>query len=112
MPTKERELPGDVYDALQMSAEAYGGIGAGKFYDYTQNPPAPFCYIGHLQQSGAVEGKLSMGEAFGIWASENDVAVESVNLRQKPAIRPFSVEAGTRIPFDQWTKELNVKRAA
>lgn len=64
MRAKRVVLPADVYDTLELSALAYGGIGAGSFGEGTGGGPLvrvldehcpPMCAAGHAYASG-IEG--------------------------------------------------------
>ena len=108
-----RELPADVYDALELSALAFGGIGAGSLtadhaYPYGVrgwHAVDPLCAMGH---AGALDGKY-LGGAWkavtktGIDGPVNDFAVRVINRRKR---RPRNA----RVTFREWCRELNVVR--
>ena len=105
---RQRVLPADVYDALELSAEVNGGIGGGA----TADEWGPCCVIGHVSflcvGSCSTEGHQmisALGEAFDFrsYVEANDNAVAAINKR---AGRPER----TRVPFTEWCKELNVVR--
>jgi hypothetical protein len=94
-------LPADVYDTLELSALAFGGIGCGQWFDpaiglkdYT-----PVCPIGHLVAARAIprEYGLTPWSAFGLNTLKND------SLELPP---------GERIAFAEWCRRLNVVRGA
>jgi hypothetical protein len=101
-----RVLPADVYDALELGALVFGGIGGGSLDDgYGQ----PLCAYGLAPVLGGkhtfdtfdpIEDALF--EA-GITTSENDHAVRAINGRLG---RP----ANDRVTFRRWCKRLNVVR--
>ena len=43
-------LPADVYDFLELSALAFGGIGGGR-YRMSSDPVSPYCVLGHAGAS-------------------------------------------------------------
>jgi hypothetical protein len=101
----KRVLPADVYDALELSALAFGGIGGG---DYACGGE-PLCVHGHLSAMCGYETwqfaeEATVGYAL-LNATENDQAVATINRRRgKPA--------ESRVPFDLWCAELGVVRGA
>lgn len=107
MNTQTRVLPADVYDALELSAEAFGGIGAGRFGD-PKNFDCPLCIYGHADflDSGSPYGRAgALNEALGnagITINANDTAV-----RRATGHMPGS---GARITFAQWCQALGVER--
>jgi hypothetical protein len=109
-----RTLPPDVYDALELSALAFGGIGAGQNAENVSQqgyePTAiPICIIGHAY---GLLGKpedcwnapaLHALRLAGITISVNDPAVVTALQRLN---RPVT----GRVTFKQWCKELGVVR--
>lgn len=53
MNTPRRILHADVYDALELSALAEGGIGAGQYFEEYVPSSAPFCAVGRAVALGA-----------------------------------------------------------
>lgn len=112
-PTVRRVLPADVFDALEFSALAYGGIGAGR---WTQGG-APLCAVGHaVVASGGHDGAVLMSDTFHAeivlvapWLAacedENDRAVRAINTRRKR-------ERNARVSFADWCAELGVERGS
>jgi hypothetical protein len=92
--TKQIVLPADVYDTLEFSALAYGGIGSGEWW----HGGAPVCYVGHLNFAGVISAVWNSAP-FGIDEEMNDVAVAG----KFGEVRP-------RISFSEWCKRLNVVR--
>lgn len=110
MMTTQRVLNKDVYDTLEFSALAFGGIGGGSMFDCDETGAVevPFCAVGHLRFFSGdtdVEYVTTKGGAGAISVWENDAAVREINRRR----RAFP---GARVTFKQWCKELNVIRGA
>jgi hypothetical protein len=110
---RERELPADLFDALERVATEYGGIGGGAYFRYSPSgaPIAPWCAVGCLEWSETphpavdhVERGHAL-EAFGITEDLNDKAVFEINER-----RGVNAEIH-RVPFSLWCAELNVVRS-
>ena len=102
--SEQRILPADVYDALELSALAFGGIGGDLMYDSHR----PRCLLGHIEfcDRGNGEMERAVRRAFGGDVSlveQNDPAVERINKRR-------GTYPSARVPFDAWCKELNVVR--
>lgn len=113
----KRILPADVFDALELGAEAFGGIGGGSYYepnktDYGVDFNRPMCAIGMARfvegQDGwnhSVEPGLETTlRAAGINGFESDVAVATVNRRLRAA------SDVARVPFSDWCAELGIVR--
>ena len=105
--TLKRVLPADVYDTLEFSALAFGGIGRGKMNNRFD---IPYCAIGHAQaacgfsfdggyeDSGADPSPITRElEAIGIDWRVNDYVLRDISV-------------STRISFPEWCKALNVVR--
>lgn len=113
--TEKRTLPADVYDALELSALAFGGIGRGAYLDWDfdgDDAKAPRCILGHaawlvddlrVMSDGEVCSVLY--EQLGNAESVNDTAVRSINWRR-------GRDGDRRVSFKAWCKELNVERGA
>lgn len=102
MTSMKRVLPPDVYDALEFSALAFGGIGAGSWGE----PDYPVCSIGHLV-AAEVPGVnlMSRPPVVPVSEDENDDAVRRINRRKK--------KSGTsRVTFSEWCRELGIVRGA
>jgi hypothetical protein len=104
---RTRTLPPDVYDALELSAEVYGGIGQPWLYDY--NTPAdltgqhaPCCIYGHACHVGSVD-IIGMLEKAGATGQGSDRAVRAINRRKRR-------DEHARVSFADWCAELNVVR--
>lgn len=99
-----RVLPADVYDALELSAEYAGGIGAGSFFEDDEEE-IPCCAVGHaLFLGGNVCAELRiLQNEDGSLVVPSDRAVKAINLRRA---RP----AQERVPFSDWCAELGVVR--
>lgn len=100
----KRILPADAYDTLEFSALAYGGIGAGHYFD-PKHEDMPLCAIGHFH---AAERSWGMAECafrnLGLSGNDSDLAVEAINRRRK--VRPLR----RRVPFRLWARELGIER--
>jgi hypothetical protein len=97
---KPIRMPADVYDTLEFSALAFGGIGKAVWYEWDEmrNKVAPVCPLGHLCFAGAVEDEMPK-RAFGLSLRRNDWALDDV-------------WPGQRIHFDEWCRRLNVVRGS
>jgi hypothetical protein len=80
-----RVLPPDVYDALELSALAYGGIGGGAYVDRENDSAfspaiAPRCIIGHARWLAGTGGPVEDAiESIGIDPHVNDEVILSGN---------------------------------
>jgi hypothetical protein len=106
-------LPADVYDALELSAYAFGGIGQPQVFlrDLHGVITAPVCIIGHCK---FVQGHDTFaGPVFdalctalvGFLGSLSDAAVREINRRHG---QPLS----ERVNFREWCAELHIVRGA
>lgn len=99
-------LPAHVFDTLELSALAYGGIGAEKASDVWG---VPLCVAGHAYDAGMVpEGQLgavTFLSWYGLSVRESDAAVWAINRRRRRV-------PGARVPFAGWCAELGVERGA
>lgn len=108
-----RVLPADVYDTLELSALAYGGIGAQRFYDQDYPVGEPYCAFGHAYfASGSTDSPYMTDNKItaalvkaGIYVADNDKAVRRYNTQ-------LGRHPNARIPFDDWCRILNVRRGA
>lgn len=110
MTKAKRVLPSDVYDTLELSALAFGGIGGGVWYEYeAERDPrtglskivAPVCAIGHWEFA---RGKYNRAMALhDITTDESDNAVVSINKRRRR-------DGYQRVTFERWCAELGVER--
>jgi hypothetical protein len=104
--TAKRVLPADVYDALELAALAFDGIGAGFMYHYN-NTDMPCCVHG-LAQFACDD--MTMNNALfiaGIEGKDNDAAVAAINERKNPG-----GYTDTNVTFEEWCAELGVVRGA
>lgn len=115
-----RVLPPDVYDSIELTALAFGGIGADWLFDVGNEPSAspdaiPICVHGCAifatddARMGAFGTKWLSNDisqalfAAAIDANENDRAVRDINFRlNRPETRP--------VTFKRWARELGVVR--
>lgn len=94
-----RILPADVYDALELSALVYGGIGAGRFREANG---VPYCVLGHASDLDVdVHGALRDS---GIGVATNDDAVYAINVRRGTGYQD------ARVSFEDWRTEIGVTR--
>lgn len=112
---KIRTIPADVYDTLELSAYAHGGIGAGSAYEREKNEwgnmdfnmDRPLCMLGHLNfVSGPDTPFHKLLRPFfsnDITSVQNDNAVYAINERLN---RPVY----SRVSFEEWCAELNIVR--
>lgn len=82
-------LPADVYDTLELSALAYGGIGGGFYFSHG----IPCCPLGHARAAGILWRELFAAD---INECVNDHALG---------------DAGQRVSFEEWCRRLNVVRS-
>jgi hypothetical protein len=106
-------LPADMYDALELSAHAHGGIGAPRVFDV--GDATPCCFYGHASFvtnngpedsiNNVISDKLCKHIAGPGYYS--DEAVYAINVRLGKGSR-----CGDRVTFKQWAKEMNIVRGA
>lgn len=100
-----RTLPADVYDALELSALVYGGIGARYFWDESGPSRSPCCIYGHAHALGDNVRADEIFDAFhatGVSTSASDNAVWVINDRRGTR--------NQRISFEDWCAEMGVRR--
>jgi hypothetical protein len=110
---QKRVLPADAYDFLELSALAYGGIGAEAWADkgfsrpdVNQGIAAQCCLFGHASAGGDdpyTNEVTDALEAVGILLHENDVAVHAINARKHAG-------DNDRVSWDEYRAELNIVR--
>jgi hypothetical protein len=125
-------LPADVYDTLELSAFAHGGIGAdsyntgndsateyvddeggllgrfGRPADGAESPAlgAPVCAVGHAAFA-AIPRRFGWYNLInGNTIDENDEAVMHINKRKGKT----GAEVYNRVTFEEWVSELNIRR--
>ena len=93
-------LPADVYDTLELSALAYGGIGKGYWFDaeYT----APLCILGHASWVDGYDGRT-------VFAALRQ-SFRAAGFRFVGEANDSVVPEGGRIQFATWCQRLNVVR--
>jgi hypothetical protein len=105
-----RVLPADVYDALELSAEAYGGIGAGQWH----KNDCPICFVGHVYYAGISE----TCDIDPQWLRDamllHDDSLEGLSDR---AVRAINARNGiedreSRVSFADWCAELGIVRGS
>lgn len=109
--SKQRVLPADIYDTLELSVLAFGGIGRSNWWDRGLVSPdddeaIPCCLHGHAQASGIVpEGTYVAAslQAIEVDIYDNDLAVTRINDRKK-------VDRDERVSWSDFTRELNIVR--
>jgi len=103
---KPRVLPADVYDTLELSALAFGGIGRGSYFDEDENsepPVTPCCIHGH----GMVAGRLNPPRPWEESQVNDALWTADIGVNTNDSI--FQPDE-TRISFEEWCKRLNVVR--
>jgi hypothetical protein len=107
---EERVLPAAVYDTLELSALAFGGIGAHWLFDTQNASDAPFCVFGHAgfatnrpEFSNPIATALDKIFDLDAVTANNDAVVRINNRKRIP------VESA-RVSFAEWCKELNIVR--
>lgn len=95
-----RVLPAAVYDTLEIGALAFGGIGAGRWYDKRERPfdYPPLCGLGYGHYLG-IEGEIRKA---GLTEELNDLCVVAVSSKKRAR--------NGRIAFADWCQWLNVHR--
>jgi hypothetical protein len=109
-----RILDPDVYDAIELFAEIFGGIGAGRYWGGGGpgfNRDCPVCVHGgaafltdspYAEATGDVVSS-ALGHA-GVGVRENDLAVRAINTRLGVK------DLNARVPFELWRQELCIVR--
>lgn len=104
--TKMRTLPADVYDTLELAAEAFGGVGKGQLYTCNMFMPKeerqPCCAHGLADFADPHHGPFSGGMRAAIFGAGIDGGVND---------RAFAPDE-TRIPFATWCARLGVERGS
>ena len=106
MTVRRIVLPRDVYDTLELSAYAYGGIGGGSLTSNRNGDP--YCAHGLAEFAcGRNAGEISPVEAAlydaHIGVIQNDEAVETINRRN-------GRDDWHRVSFEEWAAELGIVR--
>ena len=108
--SQERVLPADVFDTLELAAYAYGGVGAGSDYQYSEDGELPLCVFGLACEAGGSSFVGPVPDALGmagISRGTNDEAVRAINIRK--GLSPHRLNS--RVDFlTEWVPELNVVR--
>lgn len=111
MTQTQKTLPADVYDYLELSALAEGGIGAGTFSRTKDDGTRTCnCIHGHsfVEYAGLAPGEsgevISALYGADITYAANDEAVERIN---KGLAAAFDWDL---VPWDLYVKELNIVR--
>ena len=121
-----KTLDKDVYDALELSALAHGGIGADRTFDYSEfyADPTPCCLMGHvdmiagrsLDEVGRVIdsnyfARHEIIAALCTATGENYlVGFNDRHVRRVNAKRGLSDDLSARVPFDVYMKEAGIER--
>lgn len=109
MTTKEKRiLPADVYDALEFSALAFGGVGGQAWFtdgSVTGNTPdaCPICIAGHAY---AIEPAAILDNAIRRLVpslGQNDAAVQRINRRK-------GAKSNARVSWKEYTREIPIVR--
>lgn len=96
--TAPRVLPADVYDTLELSALAYGGIGG---RDWTDRHDRPLCVMGH-----AIEAAPDFRSEYTPFYK----ALVRANIHL--ATNDAAVPSRRRVSFREWCRRLNVVRGS
>lgn len=110
--SNKRILPADVYDALELSALAYGGIGAGRWVEDGGagfgSAPAdiPVCASGHAFAADPTNEMWHVLQSADLGIRHNDPAVVRINVRRG---NDYSL---ARVSFAEWCAELGVERGS
>ena len=109
--TPRKTLPPDLYDFLELSALAFGGIGAGQYLK--TDTDTPYCALGHVGKGERGFGRTLLAplpfelrrtlRQAKVTEAENDAAVRALNLRHGRS-------PNARVTFKQWAKALNIVR--
>lgn len=100
-----RVLPAEVYDTLELSAIAFGGIGAGECFVNDE----PYCLAGHFLFAADTESlapnpmRAALLGPRECYADFNDPAVQRINRRRGAPLN-------ARVSFAEWCAELHVVR--
>lgn len=118
-------LPADVYDTMELIAEAYGGIGADRTYVnkdekfqhiVREAERRPMCLIGFCRfasDSGVIFDNTLMAifDDLGINYYDNNKAVyKAIGLENEHEYSPRYAANPIRISWQEWCKQLNVVR--
>lgn len=114
----KRVLPAAIYDALRVSAEKYGGVGAGAYslIDHLEGRVVPFCIHGHAMAvvvpMNVVQTPAQALHDLGITTMRNDIAVRAANRDQWPRSVEawFGHDTNDRITWAQWCEAMHVVR--
>lgn len=100
-----RVLPADVFDTLELSALAFGGIGKGRYFDFAGDKVvAPVCIIGHGYCAASKSG-------FPFDHSDAEVILTALyNAGITVGVNDDAVGGDGSIDFPEWCKRLNVVR--
>lgn len=107
-----RPLDPDIYDALELSAMEFGGIGRLIAYESDSEWDSvvvkPVCLWGHLDYIGAYNdlstNSLSLEKALnGPIVSENDKGVLNINLKK-------GRDPNARVSFEEWCEYFGIVR--
>lgn len=102
-PPVRYTLPADIYDTLELAAEAFGGIGAYQMYnDVTREDP--------MDPHGLLE--FARGER--AWQAQPELQAVGITTRihDNTFMRMRGQGYGRRIPFATWCRRLGVARGA
>ena len=94
-------LEPDVFDVFELSAEAYGGIGAGSCWDWHNNQ-IPLCIMGHREE---FRDEFVVGNLWLCNTSKNDKAVTKYNRNHN---RP----SDARLTWAEYCEARNIVRGA
>lgn len=106
-----RVFPADVFDTLEFSALAFGGIGAGRYFERERDSinrasalDRPVCAIGHAHAVDPTREVEDTVRRVNIHGDVSDAAVKAINARRGVTPRK------SRVSFTDWCAELGVVR--
>lgn len=97
---KQRVLPADAYDAMELSAMAFGGIGLGRVWDSHHRP---VCAYGHAAFACDVDNVSNP-----IFDALRGAGIDSIESDK--VVRRLAGSPTARVPFTDWCAELGVVR--
>lgn len=103
-------LPADVYDTLELSALAEGGIGYGRFSTATVGgAEQPCCIIGHAKACDYESQRTEWGT---IWQAllRAEIGVSFNDRLISDAIGSVAANQGVRLSWDAYVKLGNIVR--
>lgn len=103
--TEKRRIPADIWDTLELSALANGGVGRGSYCDAYD---VPCCIVGHAWGTGMYRSdeirlrRITEARGLGLGVL-NDEAVRIINERA-------GRDAYARVTFQEYVEEMGWER--